>query len=208
MTPELVIALALATSILVIIPGPNVALIVANTLAYGLRFGALTVLGTTCGILIQLIVVVSGFAILLELAAAAFVWIKWLGVLYLFWLGATAWRRGVGDLETTHASSRPAREVFWQGVMLATINPKTLLFISAFLPQFVLPGAGIGGLSLAALVYLTVAFVGDMGWAATSRLARPGVQKLGRYRHRLTGSFFIASALGLAVAGTGRKLGD
>src|SRR5680860_204258 len=131
-----------ATSLLVAIPGPNVALIIANTLARGARFGAVTVLGTTIGVALQLAFVVLGLAALLEFAALAFAWLKWAGVAYLLYLGVLSWRQGVEDMQDTSASLKPLRRLFWQGLLLATINPKTLIFNAAFLPQFVNKDAG------------------------------------------------------------------
>lgn len=197
---SLALALAGATLVLVAIPGPNVALIVANTLARGFRFGAMTVFGTTIGVALQLAVVVLGLAALLELAASAFIWLKWAGVAYLLYLGVVSWRQGVEDLEDTAASRKPLRHLFWQGLLLATINPKTLLFNAAFLPQFVGSNAGSGTLLTAAVIYLAVIFLGDLVWAATAQSARPLILKLGRLRHRLTGGLFFGSGIGLALA--------
>lgn len=75
-----IILLVLATSVLVVIPGPNVALIVANSLRYGLRMGVMTVLGTTAGVAAQLALVVLGLVAIVEMAADALSWIKWAGV--------------------------------------------------------------------------------------------------------------------------------
>ncbi len=194
------LALVLATSILVAIPGPNVALIVANTLARGAGFGVVTVLGTTTGVALQLALVVLGLSALLQFAAAAFVWIKWIGVAYLVWLGVRTWRRGAADVPDAPPYRRRFATVFWQGLMLATINPKTLLFVAAFLPQFVGPGAGPAGLAALACVHLSVVLVGDLIWAVCAGRARPFLRSLGRLRHRLTGGLFIGAGLGLALA--------
>lgn len=194
------IALVGATALLVAIPGPNVALIVANTIAYGFRFGAATVLGTTVGVGLQLAITVLGLAALLEYAASAFVWLKWIGVAYLLVLGAIAWRQGLADMEIAEDRRKPEGALFWQGLLLASINPKTLIFNAAFLPQFISPGAGSQELVVAAALYLTVFLLGDLTWAATAQAARPFILKLGRLRHRLTGVLFIGSGVGLALA--------
>jgi threonine/homoserine/homoserine lactone efflux protein len=76
---ESIIALVAATVVLILIPGPNVALIVANSLRHGMRVGVVTSLGTTVGIGLQLLVVVLGLAALIELVANALAWIKWIG---------------------------------------------------------------------------------------------------------------------------------
>ncbi|MCL6283815.1 LysE family translocator [Ruegeria sp. 2012CJ41-6] len=200
MSFDLAMALVAATLVLVAIPGPNVALIVANTIAHGYRFGAATVLGTTLGILLQLCLVVIGLSAILHLAAHALFWIKWAGVVYLLYLGVQSLRQGFDPMPDTSATERPVRAVFWQGLILAVINPKTLLFSAAFLPQFVSPLAGGQGLVLVAALYLGVIFAGDLAWVAMAQSARWSVLRLGQWRHRLTGGFFLAAGLGLAVA--------
>ncbi len=196
----LTIALISATTLLVAIPGPNVALIVANTIGYGFRFGATTVLGTTIGVALQLVVVVLGLAALLEFATSVFVWLKWIGVAYLIYLGVAAWRHGIENMDERVPSKKPLKVLFWQGFLLATINPKTLIFAAAFLPQFVKQGSGPEALLLSATIYLCVIFVGDLMWAGTAHSARPIILRLGRLRHRLTGILFIGSGIGLGLA--------
>lgn len=193
-------ALVLATSVLVAIPGPNVALIVANTLARGLRLGVVTVLGTTTGVAIQLALVVVGLVALLQLAAMALLWIKWIGVAYLLWLGVRAWRRSASDVPDAVVEHRPLATVFCQGAMLATVNPKTLLFVAAFLPQFVGPGAGPNALAALACIHLSVLLAGDLVWAIFADRARHALRSFGPVRHRLTGGLFVAAGIGLALA--------
>ncbi len=89
----MIFALIFATALLVAIPGPNVALIVANTLRQGFQIGVLTVLGTTLGVGLQLVFVVLGMATVLRYAANLMVWIKWIGVAYLPWREGLARKR-------------------------------------------------------------------------------------------------------------------
>jgi threonine/homoserine/homoserine lactone efflux protein len=190
------IALALATAILVMIPGPNVALIVANSLRYGLREGAVTVFGTTLGVALQLVLVVIGVAAVIEFAAEALRWIRWGGVVYLLYLGIHAWREPASSLDAIEAQPT----VFWRACVVAAINPKTLLFNAAFLPQFLPGGAGKLELMLTVGVFLSVLFVGDMLWATFANSARRLLQRYGRFRNRLTGAFLVAAGIGLAMS--------
>ena len=194
------LALIGATTLLVAIPGPNVALIIANTLANGLRFGVVTVIGTTLGVALQLLLIVFGLALLLEFASSVFAWLKWAGVAYLVYLGILAWRQGIEEMQDISATQKPLRAVFWQGVLLAMINPKTLLFNAAFLPQFVSTDSGSTGLLIAAILFLSVIMIGDLAWAVSAQAAKPVIAKLGRLRHRLTGCLFFGSGVGLALA--------
>lgn len=200
MTVEAMLALIGATAILVAIPGPNLALFIGNTLAYGFRAGAVTVLGTALGIAIQLAFVLFGLAALLTMAAAALVWLKWAGVAYLLTLGIASWRRGSHALREAEVTVSGGWKIFAQGLMLSIVNPKTLLFNVAFIPQFVRLDGGTAGLVTPALIYLSVIMVGDLLWVTFAGSARPLILKLGRLRHRLTGALFVASGVGLALA--------
>jgi threonine/homoserine/homoserine lactone efflux protein len=191
------IALAAATTILVAIPGPNVALIVANSIRYGFRAGSMTALGVTLGNAIQLALVVVGMAAVIQFAAEALSWIRWAGVAYLVYLGMRTWTEPADDLGNVHAA--PA--VFWRAVMIAAINPKTLLFIAAFLPQFVVIDGGVAGHpAIVATVFLTVLLAGDVVWAATAGSARRLLLQYSAARNRITGGFLVAAGIGLAVA--------
>ena len=165
-----------------------------------MRFGAVTVVGTTIGVAMQLGIVVLGLAALLELAAFAFVWLKWAGVVYLIYLGVDAWQKGVADMDEAEPAEKPLKTLFWQGALLALVNPKTLVFNAAFLPQFVPASPGSDTLVFAAFIYLTVIFLGDLVWAGGAQFARPALVRAGRLRHRLTGSLYIGSGVGLGLA--------
>lgn len=191
------VALAIATSILVMIPGPNVALIVANSLKYGFRMGVATVVGTTVGVGLQLLLVVFGLAAVVALAADALTWIRWAGVVYLVWLGIRTWREPPGDLTRIEA----APVMFRRGLLIALLNPKTLLFNAAFVPQFVGVGAQpVLQLGIVAGIYLAVLFAGDVLWAVFASSARKLLERYSSVRNRLTGAFLVAAGVGLALA--------
>ena len=193
------VALAVATMILVAIPGPNVALIVARSLQHGFWSGLQTVIGTTIGVALQLLIVVLGVAALIETAAGALSIIKWVGVVYLIVLGAVTFRR---EPEPLIVEEPPrAERLIWQGTWLAVLNPKTLLFNAAFLPQFVNPEAGAAGsLPVLAVAYLVVLFAGDLLWAAFAAKARSWIERFGAARNRVSGSLLAAAGIGLALA--------
>ncbi len=195
MTASLV-ALALASALLVSIPGPSVALIVATSLAHGPRNGISAVLGTTLGNAMQLAIVVAGMAAIVEVAAHALMWIKWAGVAYLIWLGVTTWRtRGEKPDGMT-----AARTVFCRGAMTAALNPKTLLFNAAFLPQFVPVDASLFAVLLVGVVYLSVILLGDIVWALSAGYARGWLGRAVRWQNRVAGGFLVAAGVGLALS--------
>lgn len=189
------LALVAATAVLVAIPGPNVALIVANSLGLGLRMGIMTVLGTTTGLALQIVLVVAGMMALIEHAATAMSWVRWLGVAYLVYLGVRTWRAPPDDVLRMEA----APVVFWRGCLLAATNPKTLLFLAAFFPQFVVGGAPLQ-VSLLAIAYLAVIFAGDTLWAVFASQARPLLAGSANLRNPIFGAFLAAAGIGLALA--------
>src|ERR1700716_4074478 len=106
---HLFLAFVLAVAILMVIPGPNVALIVANSVAHGTRFGLLTVAATSSAVVVHLTLTVLGATAGLAFLAASFDWLRWLGVAYLVWLGVTIWRAPAVDLAGTKPQARSAR---------------------------------------------------------------------------------------------------
>ena len=192
------LALIAATVVLLLIPGPNIAIIVAASLRDGLRFGLITALGTSAGLALQLLLVVAGMAAVIEMAASALTLIKWAGVAYLIYLGISTWRSAEDDLDEIGRRSQAV--TFWRGLGLAVANPKTLLFNAAFLPQFVTnePGA-TGQLWLIASVYLVVIVVGDSMWALFAAKARKWLKKYGKIRNKLTGGLLVGAGVGLAL---------
>ena len=137
MSLELYLAFVAATVILILIPGPNVALIVANSVAHGVRYGLLTVAGTSSAVVIQLLLTIAGMTTFLSVMANWFEWLRWIGVAYLIWLGIRAWRAPPVDLTKARPEPRSARAIYLRGFLVSLSNPKTLLFYGAFFPQFV-----------------------------------------------------------------------
>jgi len=199
MSPTLFGAFLGATIILMLIPGPNVALIVANSLAYGASGGLTTVAGTSAAMVLQLALVALGMTALIGALGQAFELLRWLGVAYLAWLGVRAWRAPAEDLSGTRAIS-PGR-TFGRGFLVSLTNPKTLAFYAAFLPQFLDPSAPPGvQMAILGLTFVSTALVIDSGWAMLAGRARSLIARFGRLRNRATGAVLVGAAMGLALA--------
>jgi homoserine/homoserine lactone efflux protein len=198
---DLYLAFVLACVVLIVIPGPNVALIVANSVAHGARFGLLTVAGTSSAVVVQLSLTVLGASAVLNFLAASFDWLRWLGVVYLVWLGIAAWRAPAVDLAQVRPQARSARRIFVRGFLVGLTNPKTLLFYGAFLPQFITPGpTAPDQLLLLAVTFLVVAVILDSGWALLAGRLRALLTAHVRLRNRLTGGLLVGAGVGLALA--------
>ena len=201
MSLDLYLAFVAASAVLILIPGPNVALIVANRVAHGTRFGLLTVAGTSSAVVVHLALTVLGATAILSFLAASFDWLRWAGVIYLVCLGVRAWRAPAVDLAGTEAQARSVKLIFGRGFLVGLTNPKTLLFYGAFLPQFVTPGPTVADqLLLLAATFLVVATVLDGLWAVLAGRLRKLLRTHVRLRNRLTGSLLVGAGLGLALA--------
>jgi homoserine/homoserine lactone efflux protein len=203
---QLYLAFVAATAVLILIPGPNVALILANSVAHGRRFGLLTVAGTSSAMVLQLGVACLGLTALLGALAGWLEWLRWAGVAYLVAVGVAAWRASAlaADLSAVPPEPRSARAIFARGFLVSLVNPKTLLFYGAFFPQFLSagPGAWSSSAQVTALAatFLLVAVTLDSTWAVLADKTRPVFAGRARLRTRLTGGLLIGAGIGLALA--------
>jgi hypothetical protein len=117
-------------------------LILANTLAAGLRAGLVTLAGTTTGLALLVAAAAVGMTSVMVFMSEWFDVIRWIGAFYLIYLGARQlWllrRRATGAAPPPH---RAGANLYFEGVLVSLSNPKVLLFLGAFLPQFVDPAA-------------------------------------------------------------------
>lgn len=198
---ENIFSLVSLTIVLVLIPGPNVALIVANSLKHGTRFGLATVAGTTIGVALQLSLVVLGLSALLIIAAEILEWVKWIGAAYLVYIGVQTLREPACDLENIQASKQYLHKQFYRGLFFAVINPKTLIFNAAFIPQFVpIESSSTEQFAFIAAIFLSVLCLGDCLWAICAGKARPYIMRFNTLTNQLSGWFMIIAGIGLSLA--------
>ncbi|SES15239.1 Threonine/homoserine/homoserine lactone efflux protein [Lentzea xinjiangensis] len=130
-----------ATAALFAIPGPSVMYIITRSVSQGRAAGLVSVLGMHTGTIPYVLASAFGLSALLTASSTAFTVIQYLGAGYLIWLG-------VGKLRSLRAGAElelekvPLRRVYGQAVVVSVLNPKTLIFFTAFLPQFVDPARG------------------------------------------------------------------
>jgi threonine/homoserine/homoserine lactone efflux protein len=199
--PSVFLAFVATVTVLMLIPGPNVALIVANSVAHGSRYGLLTVAGTSSAIAVQLGLTWLGMTGLLGALGAWFGWLRWIGVAYLVFLGVTQWRTPPADLTRTRPEPKSARAIYTRALLVSLTNPKTLLFYGAFFPQFVAGPDDVGArVALLSVTFLLLAVAIDGGWALVAGGARSFLAARGRLRHRLSGGLLVGAGLGLALA--------
>jgi threonine/homoserine/homoserine lactone efflux protein len=201
MSLELYLAYLFACFIVVIVPGPTVTLIVANSVTHGTRAGLLNVAGTQAGLGLILLIVLVGLASIIETMGFWFDWVRLAGAAYLVWLG---WKflRSPGALGDPKLAPAPRGGFFLQGFLVLLSNPKALLMFGAFIPQFVDPkGDYIGQVVLLGLTAMAVATTFDSLYAVLTGRARILLtpERI-RLVSRLSGGFLIGGGIWLALA--------
>ncbi|MCK5749863.1 MAG: LysE family translocator [Oricola sp.] len=203
MTLELYLAFVAATALLIITPGPVVALVVATSVKWGARRALWILAGTAAASSIHMLLVCFGLSALLAQLGEALFWIKWVGAAYLLYLGVRALREkdtlSPEDIDASEAKT--PRRLVAEGFFVALFNPKALIFYAAFFPLFVSADApAMPQLVLLAVTFLIIGAVMDCGWALTADRARPLFARIGRWGNRVTGGVLIAAAAGLALS--------
>lgn len=187
------------TVVLLLTPGPIVTLVIATSATQGLRAGLTTVAGTTLGNAVLLAAIALGLSWVVAHALYLFELLRWAGAAYLVWLGVRAWR-GAGQ---ARASSGSGRVHFSRGLLVALCNPKTIVFFTAFLPQFIDRRLAAAPQLLAMCVAtVLLAGISDSCWAIASGAGRAWFAhpKRARFLGRASGLTLVGAGLWLSLA--------
>ena len=202
MSPDVFLAYFIACIVIVLVPGPTVTLIVANSLRHGTRAGLANVLGTQIGLAVLIAIAGIGLTTAITAMGHWFEWLRLAGAAYLIWLGYKMIRDSRAGAETGSAPSRPRGGFVLQGVIVALSNPKTLIFFGAFFPQFIdanRPYAlqivimGATALACAAISDSAYALIGGRSGHSLS-------EARARLMSRIGGGFLIGGGVWLAVS--------
>ena len=190
---------------LIVVPGPAVLYIVAQSIDRGRLAGFVSALGVATGGLVHVTAAAIGLSSLLVSSATAFNVVKYAGAGYLIGLGLWTILRRPDEPAVEIPKERKLSRRYWQGVVVNILNPKTALFLFAFLPQFVDPEKGSAALQIGVLglLFVTLAVASDSMWAlaagtASERL-RGNRRFLGIQRY-VSGSVFCGLGALTAVA--------
>jgi homoserine/homoserine lactone efflux protein len=198
---KLYLAYVLAGVVIVIVPGPTVTLIIANSLTHGTRASLLNVVGTQLGLAAVIGVVAVGLASVIATMGWWFDWVRLVGAAYLVWLGMKL-MRAAGEFSNAGRLPAPRGGFVLQGFLVAISNPKALLLFGAFIPQFVDPnGNYLRQVVLLGVTSLAIAALSDSVYAVVTGRARallspPRV----RLMSRASGLCLIGGGVWLALA--------
>ena len=198
-----------AALILLITPGPAVLFIVARSVEQGRIAGIVSTLGISAGTLFHVAAAAFGLSALLVSSAVAFNIVKYLGAGYLIYLGITTLLRK-SEIEEKEIKEKNLKRIFYQGIWVNLMNPKTALFFFAFLPQFV--DVSRGSVTLQVLVLGTIfVMLGTISDGIYALLAGSvgdwlrGNMRFLRAQKYFSGSIYLGLGLLTAFSGSNRK---
>ena len=204
------LAFALVSLVLIIVPGPNVLFVISRSLMLGRAAGVGTAAGGQIGVYLQVVAVAFGVGALVERSVAIFTVIKLAGAAYLVYLGVQAIRHRGSLREALEVAAQPRSlgRILWDGIAVGATNPKVIVFFAAVLPQFVNRSAGHVQVQMLLLgsVFLAIAVVCDSSWALAAGTARGWLARSPRRLEMIGGAGGLAMiGIGASLALTGRK---
>lgn len=191
-------------------PGPDVFFIIAHAARRGVRAGVVAALGISAGCCVHVLAAAVGVSALVAASATAFGVLKWLGAIYLVYVGVRmllAARRGGAPSSARPGAADgavPLATVFRRGFLTNVLNPKVALFFLAFVPQFIAPGSAHAPAMflLLGLLFTFNSTLVNSGWACAAAWAarRAGaMQRAMRWLDGVAGSLFIGFGVKLAL---------
>lgn len=196
------LAFVVASAVLVAIPGPTILLVISYALGHGRRFALATVTGVTLGDFTAMTASMLGLGALLTASASTFTILKWIGAAYLVYLGIKLWRAPVSqswdDAATGGELHGSSRRVLLHTYLVTALNPKSIVFFVAFLPQFVdaampiVPQMAIFEATFLMLAAINASCYALMATMARNSIGKPAVQRI---VNRTGGSLLIGAGI-------------
>lgn len=199
-------AFAAASAVLLVIPGPTILLVVSYALGQGWRTALPMAVGVALGDFTAMSLSMLGIGALLAASATVFTIVKWIGAAYLIYLGIKLFRAG-GTLDAkprTDAAS--AAKMMAHAWIVTALNPKSITFFVAFLPQFLdRNGDFWTQMVIFELTFLTLAFANAFGYALVAARARSVVSNPRAIRifNRTGGTLLIGAGIAAAATRSG-----
>ncbi len=173
MALEMWLAFVVASAVLLVVPGPTILLVLSYALGRGWPAAVPTATGVALGDLTAMTLSMLGVGAILATSATLFTVLKWVGAAYLVWLGVKLWRAGTSlETDVRRHAVQPAR-MLAHAWLVTVLNPKSIVFFVAFLPQFLDQARDFSG-QMAILVptFVVLAFANAFGYALLASRAR------------------------------------
>lgn len=206
MSVELWLAFVAASAVLLAIPGPTVLLVISYALSHGKRAAMATVVGVALGDFTAMTASMLGLGAILAASAMLFTVLKWVGAAYLIYLGIKFWRAPVASEDVPEEAVPPTRErsfrIFLHAYAVTALNPKSIIFFVAFLPQFLNHAQPLTfQMTIFEATFLVLAATNAATYGLMAALARKTIRKprIQRLVNRVGGSLMIGA--GLLAAG-------
>lgn len=205
------LAFVAASAVMLAIPGPTILLVISYALGHGRKASTATVAGVALGDFTAMTASMLGLGALLATSAALFTGLKWAGAAYLIYLGIKIWRApvsGEGAGEALLKGRERPLKIFLHTYVVTALNPKSIIFFVAFLPQFLTPSLPfwpqvmIFEVTFLVLATCNAALYGLLASAARNSIRKPNVQRI---VNRTGGSLLIGA--GLLTMGWKRAVG-
>jgi len=199
---EMYMGFVLASSLILIIPGPTIILVVSQAITHGKRAVVPLAAGVVTGDFTAMTLSLLGLGSLLSVSAELFNILKWLGALYLIYLGIRLWISAPTKVEIESFPEQGTdRSLFRSSFIVTALNPKSITFFIAFFPQFVGSSGSIRQLLLLGLTFLTLAGVNALLYGVFAGQFNELLQKQStrRWLNRGGGSALIGA--GVVTAG-------
>lgn len=167
------LAFVSATVTLLVIPGPTILLVVSYALGRGMRAALPMAVGVALGDFTAMTVSLLGLGALLATSATLFSALRWIGAAYLVWMGWSLWRAGGAMRVEARADDASAGRMMGHAWLVTALNPKSIVFFVAFVPQFMDPQADWWTQMLAMeATFLALAFANALAYATLASRAR------------------------------------
>ncbi|HHZ10191.1 MAG TPA: LysE family translocator [Rhizobiales bacterium] len=206
MTIEAWAAFAAASAVLLVIPGPTILLVVSYALGQGWRTALPMAVGVALGDFTAMTLSMLGIGALLAASATVFTALKWIGAAYLVYLGVKLFRAG-GRLDAEpRTEATPAMRMTAHAWLVTALNPKSITFFVAFLPQFLDRNADfLAQMVVFESTFLVLAFLNAFGYALVAARARALVrnERAIRLFNRAGGTLLIGAGLATVAVRAG-----
>jgi len=191
------LAYTLVTTTFLLIPGPTIILVISYSLLRGRQAVIALVLGVGLGDLTAMSLSFLGVGVLLQTVTTAFYFIKWLGAAYLIWLGIKMWC-SVSEFTDLDKKNRSHAwwEIFSSAYITTALNPKSIVFFLAFIPQFIEPELPFTTqVIILGATFFVLAIISVLGYAALAIYAgqQLHLSLIQRWTHRIGGGLLIGA---------------